>query len=91
MFSRKTLLTLLVLLVLSPFFGVFLAEELGYHEPLDLVAEELGLNESEYTWTPLKEYTVPGLPDWLGYIVCGVLGVLIIVLAGFVMKTMIRR
>ncbi|MFN3268315.1 MAG: PDGLE domain-containing protein [Zestosphaera sp.] len=91
MFSRKTLLTLLVLLVLSPLFGVFLAEELGYHEPLDLVAEELGLNESEFTWTPLKEYTVPGLPDWLGYIVCGVLGVLIIILAGFVMKTMIRR
>ncbi len=91
MFSLKTLLTLLVLLVLSPLFGVFLAEELGYHEPLDLVAEELRLNESEFTWTPLKEYTVPGLPDWLGYIVCGVLGVLIIILAGFVMKTMIRR
>lgn len=91
MFSRKTILTLLVLLLLSPLFGVILAEELRYHEPLDIAAEELGLNESEFTWTPLKDYTIPGLPEWLGYIVCGSLGVLVIVVVGLVLKTLIRR
>ncbi|MEO3993133.1 MAG: PDGLE domain-containing protein [Desulfurococcaceae archaeon TW002] len=91
MFSRKTLLTLLALLVISPIFGVILADILGYHEPLDLAAEELGLNESEFTWTPLKDYTIPNLPDWLGYILCGALGILIIVFIGFLIKTAIGR
>lgn len=91
MFSRKTILILLILLLLSPLFGVILAEELGYHEPLDIAAEELGLNESEFTWTPLKDYTVPGLPEWLGYVTCGALGVLVIVVVGLVLKASIRR
>lgn len=91
MFSRKTVLTLLMLLLLSPLFGVILAEELGYHEPLDIAAEELGLSESEFTWTPLKDYTVPGLPEWLGYVACGALGVLVIVAAGLALETFMRR
>ncbi len=91
MLSRKTLLTIFILLALSPIFGVILAEKLGYHEPLDLVAEELGLSEFEFTWTPLKDYVVPGLPDWLGYMVCGILGVLVIMFIGFIIKAMVRR
>lgn len=91
MFSRKAILILLILLLLSPLFGVILAEELGYHEPLDIAAEELGLNESEFTWTPLKDYTAPGLPEWLGYVTCGALGVLVIVVVGLVLKASIRR
>ncbi|MEM0025837.1 MAG: PDGLE domain-containing protein [Zestosphaera sp.] len=91
MLSRKTLLTLFILLLLSPVFGVILAEELGYHEPLDIVAEELGLSELEFTWTPFKDYAVPGLPEWLGYIICGALGVLVIVSVGFIVKALIRR
>ncbi len=91
MLTRKTLLTLTTILLLSPIFGVILAEELGYHEPLDIVAEELKLNESEFTWTPLKDYTVPGLPEWLGYIICGALGVLVIVFAGYVIKVALGR
>lgn len=91
MLSRKVVLTLFTLLLLSPIFGVILAKELEYHEPLDIVAEELGLSESEFTWTPLKDYVVPGLPDWLGYIACGALGVLVIVFIGFIIKTTVRR
>ncbi|MGC8975057.1 MAG: PDGLE domain-containing protein [Thermoprotei archaeon] len=91
MLSRKTILTLLTLLLVSPVFGVILAEEIGYHEPLDIAAEELGLNESEFTWTPLKDYTVPGLPEWLGYIVCGALGILVITLIGSIIERFVKR
>ena len=91
MLTRKTLITLATLLLLSPIFGVILAEELGYHEPLDIVAEELKLNESEFTWTPLKDYTVPGLPEWLGYITCGALGGVVIVFTGYVIKAALGR
>ncbi len=91
MLARKTFFTLITLLLLSPIFGVILAEELGYHEPLDIVAEELKLSESEFTWTPLKDYTVPGLPEWLGYIICGALGVSVIVFTGSAIKAALGR
>ncbi len=37
----------IILIVVSPLFEVFLANLIGYHEPLDLVAEKLGLSEME--------------------------------------------
>lgn len=91
MLPRKILITILTLLLLSPIFGVILAEELGYHEPLDIVAEELGLSESEFTWTPLEDYVVPGLPEWLGYVICGALGVLLIVAISFIISKAVGR
>ncbi len=87
--GRKAILTLGVLLLTSPLFGVVMAEAIGYHEPLDLVAEELGLSESDVEWTPLRDYTFPGLPDWLGYIVSGALGVLLILLTGYTLRLVV--
>ncbi len=86
MISRRVAITLAVLLVTAPVFGIFLAEVTGYHEPLDIVAEELGLTEEELQWTPFKDYTFPGLPDWLGYIVTGLIGVLLIVATCYAVK-----
>jgi len=73
---RRALLLIAALLAVSPLFGVVLANLVGYREPLDLAAEALGLRETteEVNWTPLLDYTVPGLPDWLGYIVSGAIG-----------------
>ncbi|MCS7109064.1 MAG: PDGLE domain-containing protein [Sulfolobales archaeon] len=88
MLSKNTIIALLTLLLISPLFGITLADMLGYHEPLDLVAEELGLEEEEHTWTPLKEYTFPGLPHWLGYIISGAIGLLIIFAIGYLIKHM---
>ncbi|MEM1898114.1 MAG: PDGLE domain-containing protein [Sulfolobales archaeon] len=86
MISRKTFITLLILLFLSPFFGVYLADLTGYHEPLDIVAEELGLTEAEFNWTPLKDYKFPGLPDFAGYVVSGAVGLAIIIAIGYLIK-----
>ncbi|ADM28237.1 cobalamin biosynthesis protein [Ignisphaera aggregans DSM 17230] len=90
--SRKQLFILIILLIISPIFGVWLANILGYTEPLDRVAEELNLSEWEgFNWTPFKDYTVPGLPDWLGYIISGAIGIAIIIGIGYVIRFFIGR
>lgn len=84
---RRALLLIVVLALISPLFSVYLAELVGYHEPLDVVAELLGLEEvtEEITWTPFLDYAVPGLPVWLGYAVSGLLGAVIVLVLGYLL------
>uniref|UniRef100_A0A7J3X715 Cobalamin biosynthesis protein n=1 Tax=Thermofilum pendens TaxID=2269 RepID=A0A7J3X715_THEPE len=90
---RRALLLTLALLVISPLFGVYLAELVGFHEPLDIAAEELGLEEitEEINWTPFLDYTVPGLPDWLGYVVSGLIGVGVVLALGLLLLKLLER
>jgi cobalt/nickel transport protein len=85
---KKTLIIALILVVVSPVFGVVLADAFGYHEPLDLAAELLNLQDltENINWTPLLDYRVPGLPAELGYIVSGVVGIAIILAIGFIVS-----
>ncbi len=77
---KKALLIIALLVVVSPVFGVILADMVGYHEPLDIAAETVGLEDitDQINWTPFLDYTVPGLPDEIGYIVAGFIGVAIV-------------
>ncbi len=77
MISKKALIVTFALVIISPIFGVILADMVGYHEPLDLAAEALGLEDisEDINWTPFFDYTVPGLPDTIGYIIAGFIGV----------------
>jgi len=81
---RRSWAAVLLLVAASPLFGVYLADMVGYHEPLDLAAERLGLRDltDRLNWTPLKDYSVPGLPAWLGYIVSGLIGVAVVAALG---------
>jgi len=89
---RGVLLAAAVLLLVSPVFGVVLAEKVGYHEPLDVAAEKLGLEEHQVAeWTPFSDYTVPGLPDTIGYIVAGATGVAVILAIGLTAARLARR
>lgn len=78
--TKRYLILILVLLLVSPIFGVILANAVGYAEPLDHVADMLHLNESAINWTPFKDYTVPGLPDVVGYMIAGAMGVAVFIL-----------
>lgn len=93
MVSRKTLFTVIVLIIVSPVFGVILADAVGYHEPLDVAAEMLNLEDitEDINWTPFLDYTVPGLPSVLGYIVSGFIGVGVILGLGYVLKYLVSR
>ncbi len=83
---KKAILTTLTLVAVSPIFGVILANAVGYHEPLDVAAEALHLHEINIgDWTPFTDYTVPGLPDTIGYIVAGLIGIAIILDLGYVL------
>ena len=88
MVSKKIMFVIAFLILVSPVFGVILADMVGYHEPLDVAAEILGLNDitEDINWTPFLDYTVPGLPDVLGYIVSGFIGVGVILALGYVLK-----
>jgi len=88
---RKAYLAVAVLLAVSPLF-LLLSDMVGYHEPLDLAAEALGLKDvsEEVNWTPLFDYTVPGLPPALGYVVAGATGIALVVLLGRVLQRMVK-
>ena len=90
---KKTLLITLVLVFVSPIFGVILADMVGYHEPLDVVAETLNLPDltENINWTPFLDYTVPGLPAEIGYIIAGFIGVGIIIGIGLILNRLAGR
>ena len=84
----KTLIFLLIIILVSPIFGVILADLVGFHEPLDIAAEKVELQDlsEDINWTPLFDYTIPGLSPEIGYIISGILGIAIILGAGFVFR-----
>jgi len=94
--TRRLVLFLAALVAISPIFGVWLAELLGYHEPLDIAVELINeaagytllrdLSE-EWRWSPFADYKVPGLPDWVGYIVSGFIGLMTF----FILHVIIKR
>lgn len=90
---RNALIAIAVLLVISPLFGVILSEAVGYHEPLDIAAEAVGLEDitEQTNWTPFLDYTVPGLPDEVGYIVAGVIGVAVVLALGLGIARLVGR
>lgn len=84
----KTLIFLLIIILVSPIFGVILADIVGFHEPLDIAAEKVELHDlsKDMNWTPLFDYTIPGLSPEIGYIISGLLGITIILGVGLVFK-----
>ncbi len=87
MISKRLLLSIFVIVLVSPLFGVIGAELVGYHEPLDVAAEKIGLGESEPVWEGIfPDYTVPGLPDIIGYMIAGLIGVSLLLAPAFLRK-----
>jgi len=64
------------MILLSPLFA-YLAEMVGYSEPLENVAEELGLTEEQSYTGIFPDYTIPGLNEYLGTFISGAVGVVI--------------
>lgn len=93
MLSRKVIITIVALIIISPLFGVVLADAVGYHEPLDVAAEKLGLKDvtDKLNWTPFLDYSVPGLPATIGYIISGFIGVAAVLGLGYLIKAVLGR
>lgn len=76
MMSKKLLALLVALALISPIFGVILANTVNYAEPIDHLGEALNLTDisDKINWTPFIGYAVSGLPDWLGYLISAFIG-----------------
>ena len=81
---RKAWYAIAFMIIISPLFGIILANMVGYHEPLDVAAQMLHLKDisDRINWTPFYDYTVPGLPDTIGYIISGIIGVAVVYTLG---------
>ena len=91
--STKTFIVILILIFISPIFGVILADMIGFHEPLDIAAEALDLPDytEDVNWTPFLDYTVPGLSAETGYIVSGIIGVAVILVIGVAIRKLAKK
>jgi cobalt/nickel transport protein len=87
------MILLVILILISPLFGVYLSDLVGYHEPLDLAAEHIGLPDlnEELNWTPLYDYGFPALHPVLGYIVSGFIGVALILGIGMLLTRIVSK
>lgn len=74
-----------VLIALSPAFA-YLAEEVGYSEPLENAAEILELEENPIYEGLLPDYTIPGLDPYTGTLISGAIGVLIVLALAYSVK-----
>mgnify|MGYP000675097913 CR=1 FL=1 len=90
--NKRVWIVIVGLLLISPIFGVYIANLIGYKEPLDIIAEKAGLRDlsEEINWTPLYDYSVPGLNPLIGYIVAGLIGLLVIVAIGFILMRLVE-
>ena len=77
---------LIIIVLVSPIFGIILADIVGFHEPLDIAAEKIELQDfsEEMNWTPFIDYTILVLSPEIGYIISGLLGIAIILGAGII-------
>ncbi|MEM0021220.1 MAG: PDGLE domain-containing protein [Fervidicoccaceae archaeon] len=50
------------------------------YEPLDVVSERLNLAQESLFQSLFPDYTVPGLPQWLGGIIAGAIGMLTVLI-----------
>ncbi len=93
MIHGKVLVVIFILILISPIFGIILANMTGYHEPLDVAAEMLGLKDMsrKINWTPFFNYSIPGLNPIIGYIMSGLIGVAIIYCIGYIVKIIKMR
>lgn len=90
---KKALIVILAMVFISPIFGVILADMVGFHEPLDVAAEALGLSDlsESINWTPFFDYNVPGLPAEMGYIISGLIGIGLLLAIGLIIKRLMKK
>ncbi len=74
---KKALLFILLIAVLSPFFGI-MADRVGYSEPLENVAEKHEAEEKTVYEGLLPDYTVPGLNINIGTLLSAIVGTFIV-------------
>lgn len=91
MISKKLILVLVMLIIVSPIFGVILPEMLQSEEFIESLAEIAEPVLQIHYNAPLKDYTIPGFPEWVGYMVSSAIGLVIIVLVYYTIAKIMEK
>ena len=89
---KGALIVIGILLLLTPIFALA-ADLVGYAEPLENVAEELGAMEHENPIISgiLPDYTIPGANPYVSAIVAGIVGCVIVLVIGILVGKALAR
>ena len=88
--SKRALLIIIVMIVLTPLFA-WATEMVEYSEPLNNVAEMLGVEEEQLYSGLLPNYTLPGLGIYIGTFVSAVAGVALTLLLAYGIGRVLRK
>jgi cobalt/nickel transport system permease protein len=83
--GKASFVLLAALIALSPVFA-YLAESVGYSEPLENAAKILGLEENPIYEGLLPDYSIPGLDPYAGTLISGAVGVLIVLALAYAVR-----
>jgi hypothetical protein len=87
---RRALFVVAALIIFTPLFA-YAAELVGYSEPLENIASNLGVKESPLYQGLLPDYTVGGLDPYIGTLISAVIGSAIIFLLVYSVSRLMRR
>lgn len=77
---KKAYMAIAVMLVLAPIFA-WAAEKVGYSEPLENAAEEVGAEEGESIFSGIfPDYSIHGINPYVSAFITGLIGCLLILL-----------
>jgi len=87
---RRALFVVAALIIFTPLFA-YAAELVGYSEPLENIASNLGVEESPLYRGLLPDYTVGGLDPYIGTLISAVIGSAIVFLLVYSVSRLMRR
>ncbi len=88
--GKAVWIALAVLIALSPVFA-YLAELVNYSEPLENVAKHLGVSEHPLWEGILPDYTIPGVNPYVGTLISGAIGVIVVLAIATVITRAVAR
>lgn len=83
-------IALAIMIVLSPIFA-YLAEVVNYSEPLENVASELGVPENPIWEGIMPDYTIPGLDPYVGTLISGAVGVVVVLVLASIINRAVSK
>jgi len=87
---KRALTVVGILIILTPIFA-YAAELVGYSEPLENIAANLGVGENPIYKGILPDYTVSGLDPYTGTLISAIVGSVVVFLVAFGISRLLGR
>jgi hypothetical protein len=87
---KRALIVIAVLIILTPLFA-YAAELVGYSEPLENIATNLGVEETPFYKGLLHDYTINGLDPYIGTLISAIIGTALVFIVVIGTSHLLRR